>query len=95
MYRGKSIPGFHGKYIFGTFGQTFTTPDGELFISNPAGPGPWKFDEIELKSFPNDLGHYVKGFGQDNDGEVYVTVSTLLGPSGTTGKVFKLVRVKK
>ncbi|HKO82228.1 MAG TPA: PQQ-dependent sugar dehydrogenase [Chitinophagaceae bacterium] len=95
VYRGNSIPGFQGKYIFGSFGQTFTTPDGELFISNPAGPGPWKFDEIELKSFPNDLGHYVKGFGQDNDGEVYVTVSTLLGPSGTTGKVFKLVRVKK
>lgn len=95
VYRGNSIPGFHGKYIFGSFGQTFTTPDGELFISNPAGPGPWKFDEINLKSFPNDLGHYLKGFGQDNDGEVYVTASTLLGPSGTTGKVFKLVRVKK
>jgi glucose/arabinose dehydrogenase len=95
VYRGNSIPGFQGKYIFGSFGQTFTTPDGELFIANPAGPGLWKFDEIDLKSFPNDLGHYLKGFGQDNDGEVYVTASTLLGPSGTTGKVFKLVRVKK
>ena len=95
VYRGKSIPGFHGKYIFGTFGQTFTTPDGELFISTPAGPGPWKYDEIELKSFPNDLGHYLKGFGQDDDGEVYVTVSTVLGPSGTTGKVYKLVRVRE
>lgn len=94
VYRGNSIPGFQGKYIFGSFGQTFTTPDGELFIATPAGPGPWKFDEIDLKSFPNDLGHYLKGFGQDNDGEVYVTVSIALGPSGTTGKVFKLVRVK-
>ena len=95
VYRGKSIPGFQGKYIFGSFGQTFTTPDGELFIATPTGPGPWKFEEVDLKSFPNDLGHYLKGFGQDNDGEVYVTVSTALGPSGTTGKVFKLVRVKK
>lgn len=95
VYRGNSIPGFQGKYIFGTFGQTFTTPDGELFISTPAGPGPWKYDEIELKSFPNDLGHYLKGFGQDNDGEVYITVSTALGPSGTTGKVYKLVRVRE
>ncbi|MFC0772542.1 PQQ-dependent sugar dehydrogenase [Terrimonas alba] len=95
VYRGNSIPGFQGKYIFGTFGQTFTAPDGELFIATPAGPGPWKYDEIDLKSFPNDLGHYLKGFGQDNDGEVYLTVSTALGPSGTTGKVFKLVRVKK
>ena len=94
VYRGNSIPGFQGKYIFGTFGQTFTTPDGELFISTPAGPGPWKYDEVNLKSYPNDLGYYLKGFGQDNDGEVYLTVSTALGPSGTTGKVFKLVRVK-
>jgi glucose/arabinose dehydrogenase len=94
VYRGNSIPGFQGKYIFGTFGQTFTAPDGELFISNPAGPGPWKYDEVDLKSFPNDLGHYLKGFGQDNEGEVYLTVSTALGPSGTTGKVFKLVRAK-
>ncbi|HKO80302.1 MAG TPA: PQQ-dependent sugar dehydrogenase [Chitinophagaceae bacterium] len=94
VYRGNSIPGFHGKYIFGSFGQTFTTPDGELFIATPAGPGPWKFDEIELKSFPNDLGHYLKGFGQDSEGEIYVTVSKLLGPSGTTGKVYKLVRAK-
>lgn len=95
VYRGKSIPGFNGKYIFGSFGQTFTAPDGELFIANPAGRGPWKFEEIKLESFPDDLGYYVKGFGQDNEGEVYVTVSSLLGPSGATGKVFKLVRVKK
>jgi glucose/arabinose dehydrogenase len=95
VYRGKEIRGFQGKYIFGSFGQTFTKPDGELFISTPDGPGLWKFDELKLKSFPNDLGHYIKGFGQDNEGEVYVTVSTALGPSGTTGKVFKLVRVKK
>jgi glucose/arabinose dehydrogenase len=92
VYRGNSIPGFKGKYIFGTFGQTGMAPDGELFISNPAGPGPWNYDEVKLKSFPADLGHFLKGFGQDNDGEVYLTVSTTVGPSGTTGKVFKLVK---
>jgi len=47
-----------------------------------------------MVSFPNDLGHCLKGFGQDNDGEVYLTVSTAVGPSGKTGKVFKLVRVQ-
>ena len=94
VYRGHELRGFDGKYIFGSFGQTFTAPDGEIFISTPDGPGLWNFEEIKLKSFPNNLGHYVKGFGQDNSGEVYVTGSTELGPSGTTGKVFKLVRAK-
>jgi len=91
VYRGHSIPGFQGKYIFGTFSQSPTTADGELFIAQPAGPGPWNFQEISLKSFPNDIGHYLKGFGQDWEGEIYLTVSSLLGPAGTTGKVYKLV----
>ena len=91
VYRGNDIPGFNGKYIFGTFSQTFTTPDAELFLAQPAGHGPWNFQEIHLKSHPDDIGYFLKGFGQDLSGEIYLTVSTLLGPNGTTGKVFKLV----
>lgn len=95
VYRGHSIPQFHGKYIFGTFSQTPPTPNGELFIANPAGQSSWSFQEISLKSSPNDIGHYLKGFGQDQDGEVYLTVTQVVGPSGTTGKVFKLVPVRE
>ncbi len=91
VYRGHAIPGFQGKYIFGTFSQSFTTADGELFMALPAGPGLWPFQEIHLASHPDDIGYYLKGFGQDWDGEIYLTVSGRLGPAGTTGKVFKLV----
>jgi hypothetical protein len=35
----------------------------------------------------------VKGMGQDQNGEVYVLGSTVLGPTGTTGVVYKLVPV--
>lgn len=92
VYRGNAIPSYQGKYIFGTYGQTGMAPDGELFISTPAGQSIWDVDEINLESHPNDLGYYLKGFGQDNKGEIYLTVSTNAGPSGTTGKVFKLVK---
>lgn len=96
VYRGHSIPGFQGKYIFGTFSQSPTTTDGELFIANPSGTNHlWNFDEISLKSHPNDIGYYLKGFGQDLNGEIYLTVSSRLGPAGTTGKVLKLVPVKE
>lgn len=91
VYRGNSIPGFQGKYIFGTFSQTPTTANGELFIANPAGPGLWPYQEISLMSSPSDIGYYLKGFGQDLQGEIYLATSSLLGPSGTTGKIFKLV----
>lgn len=92
VYRGSAIPAYAGKYIFGTYGQTSGTPDGELFISTPSGQNTWDYEEISLVSHPNDLGYYLKGFGQDNKGEIYLTLSTNAGPSGTTGKIFKLVK---
>jgi glucose/arabinose dehydrogenase len=92
VYRGTAIPEYQGKYIFGSFGQTNTTPDAELFISTPAGQSDWGFDKIVLASHPDNLGYYLKGFGQDNSGEIYLTVCSNRGPTGTTGKVFKLVR---
>jgi hypothetical protein len=90
VYRGNKIRGFDGKYIFGTFSQDPGTANGELFITSPGGSGLWSFEELALKSYPDDLGHYLKGFGQDLKGEIYLTVSSMLGPSGTTGKVLKL-----
>jgi hypothetical protein len=95
VYRGNSIPTFQGKYIFGTFSQTATTPNGELFIAERTGENNWPFQEISLKSSPNDVGIFIKGFGQDREGEIYITGSLIGGPNGTTGKVFKLVPVKE
>lgn len=95
VYRGNGIPGLQGKYIFGTFSQTPTTADGELFIANPAGSNEWSYQEIELASHPGDIGYYLKGFGKDLQGEVYLTVSSILGPRGSSGKLFKLVLAGK
>ena len=92
VYRGR-IHEIVGYYFFGTFSQTPTTANGELFYTRPTGAGLWSYDEASLKSFPNDLGHYLKGFGQDNEGEIYLTMSSVLGPTGITGKVYKLVAV--
>jgi glucose/arabinose dehydrogenase len=91
VYRGNSIRGLDGKYIFGTYSQTATTPNGELYMANPGGSGLWSIQEISLKSHPDDIGYYLKGFGQDLKGEIYLTVSSISGPTGTTGKVLKLV----
>src|SRR6185436_1395057 len=35
--------------------------------------------------------HWIKGFGQDQQGELYVFASTNLGPSGASGKMLKIV----
>lgn len=92
VYRGSAIPAYVGKYIFGSFAQSAGSPNGELFIATPNGQSDWSYEELDIVSHPNDIGYYLKGFGQDNAGEIYLTVTTNLGPSGTTGKVLKLVK---
>ena len=62
-------------------------------MATPGGSS-WPFEEVSLKSHPDDVGYYLRGFGQDNDGEIYLAVSSMLGPQGNTGKVFKLVEAK-
>jgi glucose/arabinose dehydrogenase len=93
VYRGAGIKGLGGKYVFGSYSKSGSSPQGELFMSQPkTGSGLWSFEEMILTSYPDHLGMFVKGFGQDNDGEIYITTSTIGGPTGNTGKVFKLVR---
>jgi glucose/arabinose dehydrogenase len=97
VYRGTEIPDWDGRYLFGTFSQTPTSPDGELFIATRKGgedSGPWNYEEVSLQSHPDDIGYYLKGFGQDDNGEVYLCVSSVSGPQGATGKVLKLVAAK-
>jgi len=94
VYRGKTIPELDGRYIFGTFSQSPEAPTAELFIAQSKSSGLWSYEEIILKDLPNDLGLFLKGFGQDLKGEIFITGSTLLGPSGNTGKVYKLAMVE-
>jgi glucose/arabinose dehydrogenase len=89
VYRGNDVPGLRGKYIFASFSKS-SAPQGEIFMAQPAGPGLWPFQELNFKSYTDHLGQFVKGFGQDLEGEVYVTTSTVLGPSGSTGKVYRI-----
>lgn len=95
VYRGNSIQGLEGKYVFANFSGSASAPAGELYVTNPNGNGLWPFEKLPLKSFGDNIGHYIKGFGQDLSGEIYVLGTQALGPTGTTGKVFKLVGEKK
>jgi hypothetical protein len=38
------------------------------------------------------LGRLVKGFGEDEAGEIYLLSTTVLGPTGNTGDIRHLVR---
>ena len=90
VYDGSSLPALTGKYIFGDFARVFTGPSGRLFY--------YDFTAAEIREFiigrdDRVLDLFVKGMGQDQNGEVYVLGSTVIGPTGTTGVVYKLVAV--
>lgn len=94
VYRGNDIPEYRGHYIFGSFAQDFSSPSGEVFIANPTGPGLWSFDEINFKNYSGTIKYFLKGFGQDLNGEIFLATSDNLGPSGSTGKIFKIALVE-
>lgn len=83
VYHGTSIPGLDGKYVFGELGGD--NGGGRLFYLDGT-------DIKELVIGPGDqpLGFFLKGFGQDDLGEIYVLGTTNIGPSGNDGRVLKL-----
>ncbi len=86
VYRGTAIPSLAGRYLFGDWG-TFGTPSGRLLYLDDTR----EVREIQIGEEDRVLGLWVKSLGEDANGELYVLGSEALGPSGTTGKVLKIV----
>jgi glucose/arabinose dehydrogenase len=92
VYRGEDIRQFRGRYVYGDWSTGFGVPDGLLFISRPRRDDQlWQIQPILLQGRPDRrLGHYLLGFGQDAAGEIYVLTSDNTGPTGNTGRVYRL-----
>jgi glucose/arabinose dehydrogenase len=87
QYNGSAVEGLMGKYLFGVLSQDPTGMNGAIFAARMTGDT-WDYEKLEISNMSNnELSMFLLGFGQDNDGEVYVLTS-----SGTanSGKVFKI-----
>lgn len=92
VYRGSAVPGLAGQYFFGDLSTSFLSPDGSLFAATQGSDGTWTFRQLSVAGTSNGrLGRYLKGIGQDTQGELYLLVSTVLGPTGSGGEVMKIV----
>jgi len=80
VYDGDDVPSLDGKYIFGVLSQDPDGMDGAIFAADRTGNN-WDYRKIEETDF------FVLGFGQDNDGEVYVLTS---GSAANSGKVYRI-----
>ncbi len=93
VYRGLAIPELQGQYVFGQWSNAFDSGNGSLFVATPTqGDALWEFQNLAVTSSDsNSLNAFLLSFGQDTDGELYVLVTDSLGPSGNTGRVYRLV----
>jgi glucose/arabinose dehydrogenase len=90
IYRGSDLPDLAGRYVFGDFSRGFG-PDGSLLVATNTGGPSWSLEELVIANGANGrIGRYVLGFGEDDHGELYVLTQDVLGPTGTSGKVFKI-----
>jgi len=85
IYHGSLIPQLQGKYVFGDFSTSFGKPDGHIFYADLTT------GQVNSFASPTALGIFVKGMGEDANGELYVMGSTKLGPTGTNGVILQLV----
>jgi glucose/arabinose dehydrogenase len=98
VYRGATLPRLDGQYLFGTFSRGERhTPEGEvhlpgrIFVATRQGAEDWPYEELYLTNRPDgQLDHLLLSFGQDQEGEVYVLVADVPGPTGNTGRVYRL-----
>jgi glucose/arabinose dehydrogenase len=83
VYHGTAIPSLANRYVFGEFGG----PSRRLLVLNAEG----NIERLTIGNNNRGHGFNVKGFGQDDEGEIYVCGSTQTGPIGTTGVVLKII----
>jgi glucose/arabinose dehydrogenase len=86
VYRGTQVSALQGRYVFGDWGS-FAAPSARLFYLDSS----FAIKELHIGSPDRAAGFWLRGFGEDAEGELYVFGSSVLGPNGTTGVVLKIV----
>jgi len=89
VYRGTAFAALDGHYVYGDFSSG--GPTGRLYYFETTGPNAYERVEFVIGAEGDPLGKYLKGFGEDEDGEIYVMASDDGGPArGMTGVVYRL-----
>jgi glucose/arabinose dehydrogenase len=86
VYRGSALPALSGRYVFGDWG-IFGSPSGRLYYLDSGNV----IKELRLGLEDRPLGLFLKGYGEDAAGELYIFTSKGQGPGGFGGAMYKLV----
>jgi len=95
VYRGLEFPELVGKYVYGDFSADFG-PTGRLYYFNTTGANAYVRKQFAI-SDGQPFGQFLKGMGEDEDGEIYVAGTDNLGPAAATaatgtGVIYRIAR---
>ncbi|MEF8856718.1 MAG: PQQ-dependent sugar dehydrogenase [Haloplanus sp.] len=76
------IDEFDGRYVFADW-----QADGRLFVAEPTEDGLWPVSTVPIR---DGVGSFVRAFGRDPDGHLYLLTSDCGGPVGSTGALHRL-----
>lgn len=91
VYRGAGAPDLAGQYVFGDLSSSVALPRGRIFQADPAGG---EILEMFFGADERGLGLFLKGFGRDEDGELYILGGPAAGPGGSGGVALKIVAIQ-
>jgi len=92
LYRGQALAEMYGKYIFADWSKSFSNGNGTLLVATPSDRGLWSLEAIDIFGRPDGrLGLFIRSFGMDEQGEIYLLASAEAGPANSTGKIFKIL----
>lgn len=89
VYHGSGVPALAGKYVFGDLSGNATTNGGRLFVLDDLSSGTIR--ELQIGIDDHRLGSFLKAFGRDAAGEIYLLVDSAIGPTGSGGRLLKIV----
>lgn len=92
VYRGSTLLALNGQYIFGDWSQGFVTPDARFYAASEGEAGVWAAEELLFSNRTDGrLGEFLAGIGVDSTGEILLLTREVLGLTGSSGKVYRLV----
>lgn len=81
VYRGRSIPALHGKYVFADW-------SGKMFYLEQSS-GKWAMQKLGIDpGNGNDFGININSFGEDENGELYILSQKFTGTLLSNGMVY-------
>jgi plastocyanin len=94
IYRGGALSELEGQYLFADWSTAFDVGDGTLFAAEPAAADGemWPMRELRITNSENGrVNAFILSFGMDAGGEMYLLTTTTPGPTGETGRIYRIV----